>query len=244
VAVREPGSACVAVSPDGRWVGVGHGDKEITIWELASGKRLLKLTGHDSWVRDVAFTRDGRGIIGNADLAPILWTLEARDNSKPDDAAWEALAADDGAKAYRVQWSLIKDPAGAVKLLNEKVKPAELALERAQFDQWVGNLDSPRFPVREAAERDLTRAELKVPADWLRTAVEKSKSDETRARLGRILAGREKPDPREWRLQRAVQVLELAGTQEAVGLLKSWAGVDGSPVTEASRGAVRRLGAR
>jgi hypothetical protein len=45
-------------------------------------------------------------------------------------------------------------------------------------------------------------------------------------------------------LQRAVQVLELAGTQEAVGLLKSWAGVDGSPVTEASRGAVRRLGAR
>jgi hypothetical protein len=237
----EPGSQCVAVSPDGRWIGVGHSDKRITLWELASGKRLLELTGHDSGVRDVAFTRDGRGIIGNADLAPILWTLEPRDVPRVVANAWQVLAEPDGAKAYWAQWALIKNPPAAVKLLGEQIKPAELALERAQFDKWVAGLDSPRFQVREAAERDLTRAGIKVPVGWLRSAVADSKSDESRARLGRILAEREKPHPQEWRLLRAVQALELAGTPEAVALLKSWAAVDGSPVTEASRGAVGRL---
>jgi WD40 repeat protein len=240
VAEGGPGSAGVAMSPDGRWLGVGHSDKRITVWELASGKRLLELTGHDSDVRDVAFTRDGRGIIGNADLAPILWTLEPRAGPKTD-AAWNLLDTRDGPTAYQAQWALVKDPAAAVKLLTEKVKPAELALERAQFDKWVAGLDNTRFQVREAAERDLTRAGLKVPVGWLRKAVADSTSDESRARLGRILAEREKPNPQEWRLLRAVQVLELAGTPDALALLKTWAVVDGSPVTDASRGAVGRL---
>ena len=30
----------LAVSADGRWVGVGQADKKITVWELASGRRL------------------------------------------------------------------------------------------------------------------------------------------------------------------------------------------------------------
>ena len=67
-------------------------------------------------------------------------------------------------------------------------------------------------------------------------------ADEPRARLTRILADREKPSPDEWRLGRAVQVLELAGTPEARALLKFWAAVDGSPVTEPARGALQRLG--
>jgi WD40 repeat protein len=240
VAEGGPGSAGVAVSPDGRWLGVGHSDKRITVWELASGKRLLELTGHDSAVRDVAFTRDGRGIIGNADLAPILWTLEPGAGPKTD-GAWNLLDSRDGPTAYQAQWALVKDPAAAVKLLAEKVTPAELALERAQFDKWVTGLDNARFQIREAAERDLTRAGIKVPVGWLRKALADARSDESRARLGRILAEREKPNPEEWRLLRTVQVLELAGTPEAVALLKTWAAVDGSPVTEASRGAISRL---
>ena len=65
-----------------------------------------------------------------------------------------------------------------------------------------------------------------------------------RARLARVLTQREKPNPEEWRLNRVVQALELAGTAEAVALLKAWAAVDGSPVTEASREAVGRLARR
>lgn len=232
----------LTISADGRWAGVGQSDKKITLWELASGKKVLELTGHDSNVRDVAFTPDGKGIVGNADLAPVLWALDPRDSAKPDATSWDVLVSDDGAKAYRAQWALVRDPAAAIKLLGEKVKPAELALDRSKFDKWVADLDSPQFRLREAAERELTRAGLRVPLGWLRKALDDSKGDEPRARLTRVLTQREKPNPEEWRLDRAVQVLELAGTPEALALLKAWAAVDGSPVTEASREAVGRVG--
>ena len=236
----------LAVSADGRWVGVGQADKKITVWELASGKLLLTLDGHDSQVRDVAFTPDGRGIVGNADLAPVLWTLEPKDAARPDDpdVTWSLLASDDAARAYRTQWALVKDPAAAVKLFGDRVRPADLALERSRFDRWVADLDSPAFRVREAAERELTRAGLRVPLGWVRKALADSRADEPRARLARVLAQREKPNPDEWRLGRAVQVLELAGTAEARALLKSLAAVDGSPVTEAAKEALVRLAAR
>jgi WD40 repeat protein len=240
------GPASLTVSADSRWIGVGQSDKAISLWELATGKLALTLAGHDSPVRDVAFTRDGRGIVGNADLAPVLWSLDPKDTGVLGDpaAAWDVLASDDAAKAYRVEWALVKDPTAAVKLLGERVKPTELALDRAKFDKWVADLDSPLFRAREAAERELTKAGLRVPLTWLRVALTASKADEPRARLGRVLAQREKPNADEWRLGRAVQVLELAGTDEARALLKSWAAVDGSPVTEAARGALARLSGR
>jgi WD40 repeat protein len=234
----------LAISADGRWVAVGQSDYKITVWEIASGKLLTTFIGHDSEVQDVAFTRDGRGVIGNADLAPLLWTLEPRDKATVGADMWDALATVDGAKAYKLQWALIKDPAAAVKLLSERIKPAEMALERATFAKWVKDLDSPAFRTREVAERELTRAGMRIPLGWLRQALTDANAEEPRARLERILAERDRPNPLEWRLLRAVQVLELAGTPEAVALLKSWAAVDGSAVTEAARGAVGRLAAR
>jgi WD40 repeat protein len=240
------GQVSLTVSADGRWVGVGQSDKKITVWELATGEKVVELDGHDSLVRDVAFTKDGRGIIGNADLAPVLWSLDPKDANTFDGPVppWDMLSSYAAAKAYRVQWALIKNPAAAVKLFGEKVKPAELALERSKFDKWIADLDSPQFRAREAAERELLKAGVRVPLGWLRTALANSKADEQRARLTRVLAEREKPNPDERRLGRAVQILELAGTDDARALLKSWAAVEGSPVTEAAREALARLAGR
>jgi hypothetical protein len=81
-----------------------------------------------------------------------------------------------------------------------------------------------------------------VPVAWLRKAVAAARSDEQRARLARVFARRAKPVPEEWRLSRAVQVLELAGTARAVDLLKIWAaGPDGSLLANESKGALGRL---
>jgi WD40 repeat protein len=231
-------SGGLAASPDGRWVAVGS-ERTVTVWELASRTKVLTLGEHDSGVQEVAFTKDGRGLVSNADLSPILWDLCPRD--LPKDGHWETLASADGAKAYRAQWALVKDPATAVKLFGEQVKSAELRLERAKFDKWVADLDSPQFRMREAAEKGLTAAGVKIPVGWLRKAVAESKSDESRTRLGRILAEREKPSPREWRLQRAVQVLELARTPEAKTLLKTWAAVEGSPLAEQATAVLGRM---
>ncbi len=237
------GAQCVACSDDGRLVGVGGADRKIAIWELATGKEVLELTGHDSAVRDVAFTRDSKGIIGNADLSPILWSLAPKDLPGIDgaDAMWETLGSEDGAKAYRLVWALAKEPKRAISLFHERIDAKSLALAREQFDKWVAGMDSPRFCAREVAERNLMQAGVRVPVEWLRKALADAKSDELIARLNRVMVQREKPDPNERRLGRAVQILELAGTNEAKAFLKTWADAGGSGLALDAKAALQRL---
>src|SRR5262249_28582959 len=196
----------------------------IGVWELLSGKEVLTLTGHDSLVRDVVFTRDGRGIVGNADLAPVLWSLTPKDLPAVDGAAddlWSGLASDDGPNTYRLVWALARNPKIAADLFKQKVNPADLVFDRARFDKLVANLDSPQFRTREASERELTQAGLKVPLQFLRKALTDAKSDESRARLGRVLTQREKPDPNEWRPWRGGRGLGVGRTGETRGPAKS-----------------------
>jgi RNA polymerase sigma factor (sigma-70 family) len=237
----------LAVSPDGKLVAIGSAEYSVHVFELATEKLVLTLAGHDSEVRDVAFTRDGRGLIANADLAPTLWPTTPRDLPAVGalDAAWEGLASDDGVKAYRLVWALARDPKAAVKLLGDRVKPAEQAIERKKFDKLAADLDHPRFAVREAAEKELTALAQTVPTAWLRAARSAATSEELRTRLDRVLTLREQPMPAEWRLSRAVQALEYAGTDEARELLKAWAAAPaGSLLAVEASAAAERLGKR
>jgi WD40 repeat protein len=239
------GMAGLAISPSGRWIGVGRPDTKIAIIEMGSGKEVLSIAGHDSPARDVVFTRDGRHIVGNADLSPVLWSLIPKDLPTLEGSAadiWQSLASEDGARAYRLVWALSRNPKRAVQILADQVKPAELTIDRTTYDKWVANLDSPQFRVREAAERELLRASLKIPKAWLRQTFDDSKVDEVRARLGRVLAHRDRPDPNEWRLSRAVQALELAGSEDSRALLKTWAETGGSPLSVEAKAALARLG--
>jgi WD40 repeat protein len=241
----EPGG--LACSPDGKWVAVREA-ATIYIWELASSRRVRTIAGHDSPVREMAFTRDGGGLIGNAGPAPVLWSLAPKELpgiNRPADVLWDALGSEDAAAAYGLQWALIADSAAAVKLFASRVRPAELVLPRARFDRLVAGVDSPEYAERERSERDLTAAGITIPAAWLRQALAKSGSEEVQARLNRVLSRRETPSPARWRLERAVQVLELAGTPAAVAALKEWsAGPADSDLTEEAAAAVKRLAAR
>jgi outer membrane protein assembly factor BamB len=233
----EPGG--LAGSPDGRWAAVRNG-REVQIWELVSGRQVYTITGLEASPREMVFTRDGRGLVASSGPAPILWSLRPTKDA-PTDRLWELLAADDSTEAYRALWALIDNPKIAVPLFASKVRPAELVMERAKFDRLVTGLDSPDFPTRERAERDLTAAGFTVPPTWIRKMLAESKSEEVRARLGRILTAREGPSPARWRLERAVQALELARTEEAGKLLREWAaGPPGSVVTRAATAAVER----
>jgi WD40 repeat protein len=238
------GNFSICCSPDSRWVGVARPDKTIAIWELVTAKEVHVLRAHDGPVRDVVFTRDGRGIIGNAELAPVLWSLEPKEllaTDRPANAIWEQLATDDGRIAYRLVWSLVKEPKRALELFKQYIKPAELVMDRKAFDKWVVDLDSPQFRTRETAERELNIAGRKVPITWLRKAIADAKTDEPIARLKRILSRREKPDPSDWRMGRAVQVLELVGSDETKALLKSWADAGGSALADDARAALERM---
>lgn len=239
-------AACLAMSPDGKWLAVGGSDCNLSVWDLAAGAKLASYSGHHSGISQVAFTRDGRGIVSNADLAPVLWDLMPKDLPALDGLPylqWEGLKSNEAAKVYKLQWALAKSPQAAIKLFTENLKPAELAIDREQLEKWVAALDSPQFRAREVAEKELTSAGYKVPLAWLQKALADGKSDELRARLQRVITKRAKePDPNEWRLARAVQVLELARTDEAVALLKTWADSgEGNPVGVEARAALARI---
>jgi len=241
----EPGG--LACSPDGRWVAV-RDNRSISIWELASGRKAFTVAGLDGSPRNLAFTRDGRGIVASTGPAPILWTLKPKDlppTDGPADALWEGLGSEDAEAAYRLVWALSENAKGAVALFRARVRPKELALDREQFDRLVVALDSAEYAARERAERALTRAGFAVPGGWLRQALAGAKSEEVRARLERVLSARETPSLARWRLERAVQVLEMAGTEEATALLKEWAaGPAGGFLTEIAAGAAGRRAVR
>jgi RNA polymerase sigma factor (sigma-70 family) len=239
------GTTRLACSPDGQWLAIANG-RRVALWDYASGKELLVRNGHDAEITQVAFTPDGRGLLTNADLAPILWDLTPTDlpklDAKPDEL-FALLASDDAAKVYRLQWALIREPDAVVKLLAERIKPTEWGVERQQFDQWIAYLDNPRFAVREKALKDLTDADTKVPLVWLRTSLKETKSEEVNMRLTRLLTEREKkPDRIGLRLARLIQVLELANTPATRTVLTEWANsTANTPPTILAKAALLRL---
>jgi sugar lactone lactonase YvrE/tRNA A-37 threonylcarbamoyl transferase component Bud32 len=54
------GAACLAISPDGKWLACGGQGGTVKLWDLATGKEPRTLLGHKSRVNSLAFSADGR----------------------------------------------------------------------------------------------------------------------------------------------------------------------------------------
>jgi WD40 repeat protein len=70
--------ASTSVKPRPGW-GLGGGtlDTAIHLWEIATGKELQRLEGHQEEVWSIAFTRDGRTLAsGSADGTALLWEVQ------------------------------------------------------------------------------------------------------------------------------------------------------------------------
>jgi len=67
----------LAFSADGKRVASGGEDRLVRLWDVASGKELLRLAGHRDEVTSVAFSRDGRRLLsGSKDRSLRLWDAE------------------------------------------------------------------------------------------------------------------------------------------------------------------------
>ena len=55
-------AACVAFSPDGRWLATGSHDRTIRVWDVATGKTRHVIAAHRDKIRSLVFSPDGRTI--------------------------------------------------------------------------------------------------------------------------------------------------------------------------------------
>ena len=64
----------VVFSPNTRQLVSGSTDKTATVWSIKSGRALLRLEGHQSWVQRVAYSSDGSHITtGSFDRSVKIW---------------------------------------------------------------------------------------------------------------------------------------------------------------------------
>lgn len=131
--------------------------------------------------------------------------------------------------------------------MRKYLRPVD-AVDEKRLARLLGDLDSDDFTVRQKATAELEKlGERAIPS--YRKALASKPSLETRRRVDDLLdkAQRAWWDVSGERLRslRAVEALELAGTEEARDVLKTLAaGASGTRLTEEAKAALQRLASR
>lgn len=245
----------VAFSEDGRLLATGARDEAVRLWDVSTGAELWLSPADGDSVIAVAFAPGGRALVSaGKSTSALVWDVPALVGGKRReppaasprklDDLWEDLATPDAARAHRAVWGLAARPGQAVPLLRARHRPApgHEARER-RIARWIGDLDSNRFAARKKAAEELeVLGELAGPA--LREALAETRSAEVRRHAEALLAQLRGPvrSGRVLRLLRAVEVLELVGTEEARKALEELAeGAPGARETIEAAAAVGRL---
>lgn len=255
--------AAVAFTPDGRVLATADGGgrtphwqgnppQSIRCWELATGRELLRLDGHDSDVTSLAFTPNGTRLsAGLRNGTVLVWdmtrkwkppSLETKKLAANDwDALWTTLAADDARQAYPAVWALAAAADQATLVWKERLRPAQ-KIDAAKVQQWLADLGSEQFAVRDAATRGLSALGEDIePA--LQKALAEQRPLESHRRIERLLAAIKTSSlPDQNRMLRVIWALEIAATPAARKLLNDFA--EGPPearLTREANAAIERL---
>ena len=240
--------ATSTISADGQLLAAASNDRQIALWETASGKELLRWRIEAATAR-LAFLPGGKAILAaGADGVPQIWDL-APAGRRPAAAAkhedlWAGLLADDAPLAYGAGWALAAQGDAAVQFLRDRLQPAAPAkLTAGELDKLIAALDSNRFAEREQALNTL-KAQGRVIAPFLQKALANWSSLEAKVRLERLLLDLEQETlpPSALRTVRAVRVLEQIGSAEAAAALQIVAtGDPGATETMEAAAALQRL---
>jgi len=133
-----------------------------------------------------------------------------------------------------------------VALLKDRLKPAPKT-DPKRIRQLIGELDSDKFAVREAAFKALQDLGLEAEPAF-RKALQENPSAEVQKRIDALLSGpppRTAPSPDMLRRLRAITALEQVGSEEARQVLLILAnGAPGALLTREAKAALDRLAKR
>ena len=141
------------------------GRQTVHVWDAATGKKVMQFSGFRSNVLALEFSPDGKYLAGGLkDSTILIWEmgkaapeLVSRNLDRVDlDACWADLAADHAGKAYESIWTLISSPRQSLPFLRGQLKPVALA-DAGKIEQWIAELDSDKFAVRQAAAKELEK---------------------------------------------------------------------------------------
>jgi WD40 repeat protein len=230
----------------------GGQEQLIQLWDIVSGKELMRRSGFDSNTRVLAFSPDGKTLVSGHEEGYLLaWDVssvspfkssESRKATKEEWESWWAdLAAEDTRKAGVAIWKWVDADSQAVGFLRDRLKPAP-GPPADKMKQWIADLNSNEFQRREEATRQLADLqELALPA--LKEFLKGKPSAEQRRRIEGLLEPSllvKSPDKK--REFRSVQVLERIGNSESRVLLGELAkGAPEASLTINAKAAADRL---
>jgi hypothetical protein len=217
--------APLVVSPDGKFVAGCLDSEVVALWDAFTGKQVGQLEGHRGDIGLLVFSPDGRFLVsGSADTTILIWDWRKKLPNTSEtvklseerlEHLWQELSASDPRRAYRAIGVLVRSPGQAVDLLRRKMRPATRD-DQPKFKQWIEDLDSDRFQVREDALKALTDSgELAEAA--LRQALARPLSLEAQRRITQVLDKLPTAAPHSATLAtlRSLEVLEFINTPEA-----------------------------
>jgi RNA polymerase sigma factor (sigma-70 family) len=243
----------LAYSPDSALLVAAGPGQTLWCWDAITGERLGQRHGDQAHVGVLAFAPNGRQFVsGGGDGTLLVWDMagfrrERRPRTPNLEAAeerqcWDDLANKDAGRAARALGRLRDEPAQAVALVRQHVRPAA-APAAEKLEGWINDLDSGAFTRRSQATATLAKlGDLAEPA--LKKALEKRQSLEVRRRIEDLLErlqAEEPASPEGLRALRAVELLERLAGPEADRLLQALAeGAPSARLTREARAALER----
>jgi hypothetical protein len=221
---------------------------------VATGRERRGFDGHYWSVESLAFAANGKTLVSTGrDATALIWDLTGQQSKTPPAPkltaaelkdCWTALAGDDAALAYKSIHRLAAAPADAVPFLQKHLSPVA-AVDQKRLTALVADLASDTFKIREAASKELFEIG-EAASGHMRQVLAGKITLEQKRRIEVILEKLAKdwdnPTPTQLQKLRALESLELAGTPQALELLKHIAGgAPGARITVDAQGAVLRL---
>jgi WD40 repeat protein len=245
----------LSFSPDGKLLTSGGHEGPLSVWEIASGKKVLEVPppgGQWYWLTAASFAPDGKTLAWSAspeeailigDFAALLGDGRPPPPATPRDfpRLWDALSGEDAGEAYRAIERLAAAPREVVPFLKEQLRPVA-PIDAGRLARLIADLNQDDFAVRERATSELKQMGEQAAAG-LRRALEGHPSAEVRRRARALLEKLEtEPGRRLLTAVRATVILERLGTPEARQLLRKLAeGATEVRLTQEAKATLERL---